>query len=1013
VSSLLCGRRQSVLLMLLAVALPALASPTDLGWSMRSWLSEDGLPDNTVVGIEQTPDGFLWIATQGGLVRFDGVKFQEFAPVTAAGEPTSLIQSLFLSPRGRLWVAKDRGVVVCVDGNRTSALTSSNGLSVLPVRAVLEDSEGDLWVSYIGGGVIRVRDGKAHTFASEDGMPDGGTCQLIADFHGQLWFAKGGHVGVFRNGRFISLTYISGVQRISAARSGGIWACMGRTLFQFTEGGQVQVLGTLPEKSDVNPTVLLEDHAGAVWIGTRNAGLFRYQGSRFVRVLASPGEIASLQEDREGNLWVGTEGGGLTRVRPSVVDLVDVNSGVPFETVRSVCQDTDGTLWAVAQSGAVTRNQNSRWRAMTTNEGWRGNYATCVAADPRGGVWIGTQYKGLYRWDQDAVETNYSRGSGLADNYVSALLTTKDHEVWIGTERVDGLNHTLQRMQTSQFKSFILPSGSGLVVAMAVDTSSNFWAATAGGRLFRISHDLMMDESDKTLGVAQGIRCLLATPDGSLWIGYAGAGVGRLKENRFTQYRVEQGLHDDYITQIVPDGRGRLWFAGNRGIFRVNQNDFDEVAEGRMAQVWSVAIGRNEGLAGLQSSYGYWPGAFLDAENKLWIPMQSGLLELRASELKDNDKSPLVAIERVQVDGQTMAAYDDVETSASKQPGSTADLRKPGARLFLPPGHQQVQFDFTAISLSAPENVVCKYKLQNLDAEWVNAGAQRVAHYPHLPPGDYAFRVIACNNNGVWNETGATLALTAEPHFWETTLFRVAAPTSIFGLVGSGGLLMIRQRHRRQIERLEMQRATERERARIAQDLHDDLGAGLTQISLNTIMVQNPAVGPQEASTMLQEIEQRARDLVVALDEIVWAVNPKNDTVPSLIRYLCQFTQSCLAPLDMACRLEVPEILPPATVGAEQRHHLFLAFKEAINNILRHSGAKQLRLEITASNQELTLVLTDTGRGFAPGAQREGADGLHNMRDRMQRLGGSCVVASTPGKGTVVTFHLPLGGEQS
>jgi len=241
----------------------------------------------------------------------------------------------------------------------------------------------------------------------------------------------------------------------------------------------------------------------------------------------------------------------------------------------------------------------------------------------------------------------------------------------------------------------------------------------------------------------------------------------------------------------------------------------------------------------------------------------------------------------------------------------------------------------------------------------------------------------------------------------------VSACVLTFGLLSLGVWLVIQQQHRRQIERLEMQGATERERARIAQDLHDDLGAGLTQISLNTIMVQNPAVGPDDASTMLREIDQRARDLVIALDEIVWAVNPRNDTVSSLVRYLCQFTQSCLAPIDIACRLEVPAMLPSAPVGAEQRHHLFLAFKEAINNLLRHSGATELRLEVAADEHVLSVTLKDNGRGFEVGTEREGADGLPNMRARLERLGGSCVVTSKPGQGTAVVFSLPLAGGQT
>jgi signal transduction histidine kinase len=268
--------------------------------------------------------------------------------------------------------------------------------------------------------------------------------------------------------------------------------------------------------------------------------------------------------------------------------------------------------------------------------------------------------------------------------------------------------------------------------------------------------------------------------------------------------------------------------------------------------------------------------------------------------------------------------------------------------------------------------------------------------------------VIACNRDGVWSDAGAVLKLTAEPYWWQTAWFRVVGPLSAFGLLGGGTLLGLRRRHRRQIERMELLQATERERTRIAQDLHDDLGAGLTQISLNTAMLQNPAVASEVAGGLLQEIDQRSRELVTALDEIVWAANPKNDTVASLARYLCQYAQSCLQSADIACRLEVAPNLPDAPMGAEQRHHLFLAFKEALHNTLRHSGANELGLEITADARTLSVSLTDNGRGFVPGPVPEGADGLGNMRARLQRLGGSCVVTSAQGHGTKVTFCLPF-----
>ncbi len=982
------------------------AAATNSPWFARAWQSDEGLPDNTVVGVEQTPDGFLWVATQAGLVRFDGLQFRQFTPVTLAGAPTSLIQAIFVDQRGRLWVAKDRRSVVCVEPGGISAVTGESGVPNAEARMMVADAEGSLWVSYIGGEVVRLRDHQIRSYTAEDGLPGGSTCQLATDQRGQLWFSQGGWLGVYRFGLFQKLEKFRG-QRIVPCRAGGIWVCTGKQLYKYSEGAPPVRVGELPARGkEVNPTVLFEDRAGQLWIGTREAGLFRYDGKGFETVITSHHEILSILEDREGNFWVGTRGGGLNQLKPRVVELLATDPAIPFEGVRSVCQDTEGRIWSVAQNGVVSLSADGGWSALSTNQGWYSAYAQCVAADPAGGVWIGTQYSGLFRWRAGVVVDSVSRVNGLGGDLVSALHTTPAGVVWVGSESVDAQQHTLTRWQEGRMQAYELPPRSGPIVAITSDVAHNCWAATSGGILVRVREGELTFDTRSTLPGDPGIRCLFAAADGSVWIGYAGEGVGRLRAGRFTHFRQEQGLHDDYISQIIPDGRGRLWFAGNRGIFHVREADFAEVAEGRAARVRSVAYGQNEGLPRLQASHDFWPGALQARDGRLWFAMQSGLASVAAPELRENRQPPPVVIERVTVNGRPLAAYGAGELAPV--PGTLASLVRRGGEGYwqLAPGQRQVDIEFTALGLMMPESTGFRYRLQG--REWTEAGAQRVAPYPQLPPGDYHFQVTACDGDGLWNETGASLLFTISPYWWEAAWFRVVGPLATFGLLGGGVLAGIRRRHRRQIEHLELLQATERERTRIAQDLHDDLGAGLTQISLNSAMAQNPAVAAEVAAGMLQEIDQRSRELVTALDEIVWAVNPKNDTVASLARYLCQFAQNLLLPAEITCRLEVPPVLPDAPVSAEQRHQLFLAFKEALHNTLRHSGARELRLTVAAGPQHLTVTLADNGCGFAPGPVREGADGLTNMQMRLARLGGRCTVTSVPGQGTRVSFDLPL-----
>ena len=991
-------------LLLLAVA--AQGAVTNTEWSARAWQSDEGLPDNNVVEIAQAGDGFLWVATRSGLARFDGVRFREFAAVTAVGAPTALLQAMLLDRSNRLWVAKDRGVLVCVERGRTTALTPANGLPVLPVRMIVEDREGALWISYLeGGAVIRISGGRVQNFTSQDGLPGGSTCQLASDRDGQVWFAQGSQVGVYRGGKFVTLQQLQ-VQRIAAARSGGIWiySLTQQQLFKYVEGSDPVNLGRLPvNRPNADATVLYEDRAGALWIGTRQNGLFRYDGSRFTHLKTTHYEIRSITEDREGNLWVGTEGGGLNRIQPRSLELVDVGSGIPSEAVRSVCQDTAGGLWAVTASGVVVQSHGDGWTNVAAINRGPISYAQCIAANPQGGVWVGTQYKGLFSW-RDGVTANFTKSNGLAGQAVRSLLTTPSGDVWIGTESTN----SLQRLREGKLQTFELPAGSGFITAMSLDASGIFWAGTSDGLLLRCDRDVLVEETANTLTPPESIRSLCATPDGSLWIGYGGRGLGRLKGEEFIRFGTEQGLHDDYISHIAADKQGRLWFAGNQGIFHVKQTEFDAVATGQSARLRSVVYGIDEGLPSLQANHGFCPGALLTANGNLLIPTLTGLASVDVDNLRSNLKQPLVLITRVVVDGHLMAAYEAGDTAGGAVAFGTVDLGRTNAELRLPPDHQRVEIEFTALSFTAPRNVSFKYKLEGLDRDWVETGSKREVNYTHILAGDYTFRVKACNEWGVWTNDDAQFSIKVLPYYWQTWTFRIAVTLAACAIVAGSVAWGVRLRHRRRIEQLERHRAMDRERARIAQDLHDDLGSGLTEISFGSEFAQDPTLGLEETRQHTREIGDRARELVAALDEIVWAVNPKNDTVASLASYLCQYAERFLKPTRLRLRLKVARDLPASPLNADERHNLFLASKEALHNVVQHSKATDVQLTIEVEEGLLMVVVGDNGCGFDPNTAQNEADGLGNMRRRLERIGGSHELVTVMGKGTTATFKCPL-----
>ena len=512
------------------------------------------------------------------------------------------MRGLLLDRAGRVWLAKEEGgALFCFKGAQVRVLSPELGLPKNEAQSSMaDDGAGGLWIAYSSGKLVRCHhDGKVDTFTAQNGLPGGGgSCWLASARDGALWFAKGRQVGVFRNGQFQVLQRCeSSAVRIALARSGGIWICDGNQILKFDEGKEPIAWGRIVpvearERSSAEPSVLLEDRAGAVWVGTVASGLFRCTSNFVVRVEVSNPAILSLAEDREGNLWVGTRGGGLNRVHRRVTSLINTADGLPCEGVQSVCQDAAGALWVVGDNGVLARGRGTNWVVQSPLSSSAPVYVTCAAAAPNGSVWVGTRGGSLYRWDAGQFTGLGLRGS-LHEKSVRSLLIARNTDVWIATDASD----SLYRLHKDQLQTFSLPPGRRFIRAMAEDAEGNFWAGASDGMLVRVTGDVLKVET--AISASLSIRCLHAAKDGDLWIGYAGAGVGRFREGRITRFNTDQGLPNEYVSQILEDGRSGIWFAGNRGIFQVRERDFDSVTARAATRVWAVLYGRSEGVPGL------------------------------------------------------------------------------------------------------------------------------------------------------------------------------------------------------------------------------------------------------------------------------------------------------------------------------------------------------------------------------------------------------------------------------
>jgi signal transduction histidine kinase len=529
--------------------------------------------------------------------------------------------------------------------------------------------------------------------------------------------------------------------------------------------------------------------------------------------------------------------------------------------------------------------------------------------------------------------------------------------------------------------------------------------------------DSLFNETTNDLGHPLSIRCLRATSDGSVWIGYAGWGVGRLKGGSYSRITTAQGLNDDYISQIIDDGQGWLWFAGNHGIFRVQLEQLNAAAEHSLSRVRSITYGRGEGLPNLQANYDNHPAVIRARDGRLLLAMRTGLAVVHTENIRDNPEPPPVLLEQVEVDGKTVALYDS--RSPLRKPGSEAlDLRNP-TPIQLPPDYRKLDVEFTALSFTAPENVHFRYRLDSFDPDWVEGKDQRYAAYARLPPGSYQFHVTACNHSGIWNEKGMTLAVTVLPFFWQTWSFRFASAAGALLVLIAAIRYFFLRRLRLQVRTLQQQAALDKERTRIARDLHDDLGGSLTQVALLLDIASSPlsastlspassstlsSKSPAELPTRLQQCSTLLRQTIKSVDEIIWAINPRNDNARYLIDYLSQYAVEFLHAARMNCHVDLPQQVLEKAVSPEVRHNLFLVLKEALNNTASHARASEVRLRITASSERLVISVEDDGCGFERPADNSRADGLRNMRQRMEEIGGEFALDSRLGAGTRVSF---------
>ena len=980
--------------------LAAARAPTE--YTLREWHEQDGLPSDEMTGVLQDEQGFLWVASTGGLARFDGAAFEPAeVPSGALTRGLALVRGGESGPTGILTLpgnrpaaAREAGYFQLRDG--AFRFEPEPGFSGRTPQVIFSAPDGSLWYGCEEGTVLRRSGRETLVFEAPADLAELGskkTPAFATDKDGQLWVLRGNRLGRVQGGQLTEITLAKPEPelRIASSPTGGIWLFTRTALLRWNDTAFEEVL-RLPDLRGAHfVQTALEDSHGYLWVGTRSQGLCRISGRDILPVPASSENIVALSEDSEGNLWAATNGGGLSRLRAKAHQLIDQTNGLKDNFSYTVAEDAAGSVWLANRDGGMVRITNGVIDHAATRWGWRPFSAMSVYPAADGKVWM-TGGLGVFRTEAAAPETAERLTPLNHLRSVRATFVARNGDYWLAIDP-----DRVARWRDGQLTTFGPAEGFDAreVRAFAEDASGHLWLGAAEGRLFRANgerFERVPFPGAENCGALQVIRF---EPDGSILVGSTRRGVTVFPAGDFARPRSldsAHGLPGNNVSQIIHDDHERTWFASRGGVFWIHDSHLREFAAGRSENVHAVMLGKDDDLPYISCLGLFQPAAWKARDGTLWFATRRGVLRTDPSLVNpSNSAPPPVALASITCDGHSRP----LETVLAI--GSL--VRKTQIRL-------------SALNLSAPESVQVRYRLDGFDPDWLILDRARLVTYPRLPPGSYVLNTMASNGSGTWSSQPALLTIVVIPPWWQTPWAQLAG---VLGLAVLVGVVVRRRSHRRlrlRLERSENARIIERERTRIARNIHDDLGASLTRISLLTQAAQQVS---EVHSPWLEKIYEATRSITRSMDEIVWAVNPEQDHTESLVYYLGNFAQSFLGAAGIRCRLESPDTLPEIPLSSQVRHHLFLGCKEALNNIVKHARASEVTIHLSAGRDALAIAIADNGRGIsamtrvsANPLRATSGQGLPNLQQRMTEIHGTCTITVGPEGGTIVTFTVPL-----
>ncbi len=970
------------------------------------WTRDNGLPSNDVRCLLQTRDGYLWVGTTSGLCRFDGIQFKVFDRLNTPGLSTDSCTALAEDLDGSVWVGTQDGLFSLTRGRVTRRFENA-GLPSQRISALCVTRKGELWVGTDEGlgrlvadrfeivpDVLSKVEANDHRIRFVKESSDGG-----------IWHGTVQGVKCWRRG--------TGLQRVRIERriadveehpwandmaedpQGCLWFTYKYPLEY--DGANWIVLEDDKWRKTPGVSEILFDRHGSPWVAS-DEGLVRYQnGIKDARgeVIALPGTpVNSLIEDREGNLWVGTAEAGVHQLCPLTVSALAEADVLKDQNIYAICPSVDG-LWIGME------NRLAHWGAdgvrLVGLQPLNGR-VRALHQDQTGRLWVGLGSmlacleKGQLKRIDLPNETDEDR--------VRVIQSDHAGRVWFGWTKGLLLWENGQIVQPFAERDSLR----GDILSVQVDHEGRLWVGTDGHGLSCLTGEKSSTWTTRDGLVHNSVTALHCDESGGVWIGTRGR-LNWLKQGKIFAFKKEQGSAENAVYEIVADDSGYFWLTSDSGLFRIQRAQLEAVANGTAPRIMAMKCDELDGLpSGVMNAQKSKPSTCKLADGRICIATIKGVGLLAPKDIPPEEESPPIVIEEVVMDEELLFQDGVTLAHGSKEARAFTGQSSDSPRFTLPPGRGHVlKIVFTANSFSSPAKIRFQHRLVGHEEGWIEGGLERTAYYTSLRPGEYEFQVRACNRHGVWDRAGASFGISIAPFFWQIRWFQAAAGASFFGLLFA--VVGWRVQRMRRTNEAENTLALTHERQRIARDVHDDIGARLTQISLLSELTAKPG---NEQKDPRHNLSTLAREAVRTLDEIVWAAEPSKDTLDDLVTYVGDFAQEYLAASGLRLRIVCPRVLPDCPVKPETRHHIYLVIKEALANTVRHARATDVLLEMSFINDAFEVRISDNGQGFDSTSGGSSGNGLSNMRERTGKMGGEFSLQTHQGQGTVIRIRVKI-----